>query len=104
MLDLQEQILDAVNVLVQRGVSKAPFDTSMMCTIESLDNPEISEYTVSHKNNKFKAYATNGEEFYAGDQVLVMTPQNQIGKKYIIGGPSKAIASRNGVFWKHYSE
>lgn len=87
----EDQILDAVEAIVDSKIASANYDKTISCTIKACADPTIGSYYVQYQDAKFLAYATNSETSYSnGTDVWVLVPGNDFDReKTILGAVSK---------------
>lgn len=83
-----DQILDAVDILVNEKVSTLQFDQTVRATIKEVVDASIGKYKVSYQNSLLYAYSLNIDNTYsAGTQVYIEIPSSDFNKDIIIVGP-----------------
>lgn len=87
----ETQILDAIQMLVDKTVSKAEFDKTIKATISRCVDATIGKYVVKYQDSSFYAYSYNTDNTYsAGTAVYVLIPGNDMSQeKSIIGTVDK---------------
>lgn len=85
MADYAEQILQAVDVVVQERLRGIKYDTTIECQITDAKDAEKGQYIVSNGSAVFVAYSTE-TNYRENDTVLVSIPNGDYNKqKTIIG-------------------
>ena len=83
-----DQILDAVDILVNEKVSTLQFDQTIRATIKEVVDASIGKYKVSYQNSLLYAYSLNIDNTYSvGTQVYIEIPSSDFNKDIIIVGP-----------------
>lgn len=86
-MSYQENILQAVDMVVSQRLNEMSFDKTIVCKVEDDTNASKGEYTVSYQAMTMIAYAANPEEEYnKGQQVYVTVPQGDFNLRKIIIG------------------
>lgn len=87
MSDISNQILDAVELLVDKKVSSAKYDKTIQATIISCVDEQTGKYKIKYQGNIFIAYSSDvSKTFSNGASVYVVVPENDFSKtKTIIG-------------------
>ena len=92
--DYAEQILQAVDIVVNRSLSKLSFDKTEICTVVNNSDKKNGKYIVSNGSIKFEAFinTSNGAEtipeYKVNDSVRVSIPNGDFTLKYYIEGLS----------------
>lgn len=87
MSDISNQILDAVELLVDKKVSSAKYDKTIQATVISCVDEQTGKYKIKYQGNIFIAYSSDvSKTFSNGVSVYVIVPENDFSKtKTIIG-------------------
>ena len=85
MMDISENLFQAVDEIVKRRLETVNYDTTIICTIDDNSNAANNEYTCSNGSAKFKAYSAD-TTFKKDESVLVMIPNNDYSQQKIIMG------------------
>lgn len=86
-MSYQENILQAVDMVVSQRLNEMSFDKTIVCKVEDDTNASKGEYTVSYQAMTMVVYAANPEEEYKkGQQVYVTVPQGDFNLRKIIIG------------------
>jgi hypothetical protein len=86
-MSYQENILQAVDMVVSQRLHEMSFDKTIVCKVEDDTNASKGEYTVSYEAMKMVVYAANPEEEYStGQSVYVTVPQGDFNLRKIIIG------------------
>lgn len=81
----QEELLQAMDIVVSKRMSEISYDQTKVCTITDTENALIGQYTVSDGTSSFLAYASE-TSYLIGTQVYVMIPNGDMNnQKMIIG-------------------
>lgn len=94
MNQISENLLTAIDIVVQERLKNLSYDKTELCTILNQISP--NKYLVEHKGLSFEA---NGEPVYSiGEQVYVTSPQNDsYSTKIIIGKHIKEVNTSSSV-------
>lgn len=85
MLDISENLFQAVDEIVKRRLETVNYDTTIICTIDDNSNAVNNEYICSNGSAKFKAYSAD-TTFKKDESILVMIPNNDYSQQKIIMG------------------
>lgn len=86
-MSYQENILQAVDMVVSQRLHEMSFDKTIVCRVENDENTKKGEYTVSYQAMTMVVYAANPEEEYKkGQDVYVTVPQGDFNLRKIIIG------------------
>lgn len=87
---IEEQVCDAIDVLVDKRISKLQFDKTVRATIKSVEDASIGKYLVQYQDSIFYAYSDPDKSYKVGAQVYIQIPSNDFSKtKTIIGSVKK---------------
>lgn len=87
---IEQQICDAIDVLINKRVSSLQFDKTVRATIRTVEDQSIGKYLVQYQDSIFYAYSDPEQSYKSGDQVYVQIPSNDYNKtKLIIGSVKK---------------
>ena len=90
MNNYSEQVLQAVDMVVQQRLNDISFDKTILCKIVDDKQKDNGQYTVEYENTKMTAYATEGsQEYKIGRQVYVLVPQGDFNLNKVILGETK---------------
>lgn len=82
-----DNIIQAVETIVDQKLNSFAFDKTESCKIVSQDSNDKQKYWVSNGNMRFEAYALNGENNYSiNSQVYVLIPKGDYNERKIILG------------------
>lgn len=86
-VNYEEQLIGAIQTIVDDSIAKANFDKTIKATIVKCIDETIGKYTVKYQDSTFYAYSNNMETIYrAGTGVYVLVPGNDTSQnKTIIG-------------------
>lgn len=80
-----EAIFQAVDILVEKAISKLQYDRTIQAEIYSIVNLDTGEYKIKYSGNIVSAFSTT-EQYNVGDNVYVTIPEgNTSNKKMIVG-------------------
>lgn len=87
----ENQILDAIETIVDNAVNKAGYDRTIQAKIINCDDPTIGKYKVQYQDSIFYAYSGSSEINYTNNsEVYVLIPNNDMSRdKTILGSVSK---------------
>lgn len=89
MADVQEELLKAIDYLVNNRVDAANRDKTIVATVKEIVNLDEGEYKLSYSGGFFYGYATGGEYYKVGIDVYVLVPENDFSKKKLIVGSAE---------------
>ena len=90
MSDINNQICDAIGIIVDKKLSQANFDKTIQATIVAQGDKTKGEYKVKYLDSSFYAYDKSGYDYAVGTQVYVLVPENDLSKvKTILGTADK---------------
>lgn len=90
MSDINNQICDAISIIVDKRLSQANFDKTIQATIVAQGDKTKGEYKVKYLDSSFYAYDKSGKDYAVGTQVYVLVPENDLSKvKTILGTADK---------------
>ena len=90
MSDINNQICDAIGIIVDKKLSQANFDKTIQATIVAQGDKTKGEYKVKYLDSSFYAYDKSGKDYSVGTQVYVLVPENDLSKvKTILGTADK---------------
>lgn len=85
MNSISEQLLQAVEVVVDEKVSKLNYDKTVQAKIYSIINLDIGEYKVRYNGNIFSAFVSDlSHKYKIDDQVYVNIPEGDFSNRKII--------------------
>ena len=94
MSQTSENILNAVNYLIDSKISKLQLDKTIIAEINSIVDISIGEYKVKYESNIFSAFSEDlSKEYKIGDSVYVKIPQSDFNKKKLIEGKTSSKSS-----------
>ena len=87
----ENQILDAIETIVNQKVKTAGYDKTVQAKIINCDDPTIGKYKVQYQDSTFYAYSGSSEISYMdGSEVYVLIPNNDMSRdKTILGAVSR---------------
>lgn len=87
----ENQILEAIQMVVDNAVKKANYDKTIKGTISRCVDATIGKYIVKYQNSSFYAFTNSAEmQFSAGTNVYILVPGNDMSQqKTIIGAVDK---------------
>lgn len=85
MGSIENNILDAMDIIMNQKVRTLTFDRTIRATIEELVDSSIGKYKVNHQNSSFYAYSANVDRKYSkGTEVYVVIHSNDFEKNATI--------------------
>lgn len=86
-MSINDQILDAIELLAKSSVERAGYDKTIQAQIISCQDKQLGKYKCKYQDAIFYAYASNPEiNLSNGSMVYILVPQNDMSKdKTIIG-------------------
>lgn len=92
MSKLEETILQAIDIIVDRAISGAGYDKTIQAVIVECVDQTIGKYRVKYQDGMFYAYSENTDVTYAtGTSVYVLVPSNDMGNDKRILGTTKKL-------------
>lgn len=87
----ENQILDAIQTLVDNAVDKAKYDKTIKGIVSKCTDQSKGEYVIKYQDSSFYAYSNDLEQIYnSGTPVYVLIPGNDMAQtKTIIGSVNK---------------
>ena len=87
----ENQILDAIETIVNQRVKNAGYDKTVQAKIINCEDPTIGKYKVQYQDSNFYAYSGSSEISYMdGSEVYVLIPNNDMSRdKTILGAVSR---------------
>lgn len=104
---ITNQLLDAVQVIVEDAVNKAEYDKTVQAIIAQCISATQGKYSVKYLGGYFEAFAQNPDIIYTpGTQVYVLIPGNNMSKtKTILGTVDKLgqdfIDENNNIVYEY---
>lgn len=85
MNNISEQLLRAVDIVVDQKIEQLEFDKTIEATIENLVDLDSGEYKVKYKGNIFSAFSNDLTKTYrVNDSVYITVPDGNFSKKKLI--------------------
>lgn len=86
-VNYENQILDAIDTLVDNAIDKAGYDKTIQAVIVSLEDVTMGRYKVKYQDSEIEAYSNNVDTVYTkGTLVNILVPGNDFSQtKTIIG-------------------
>lgn len=90
-VNYENQILNAIETIVDNAVSKANYDRTIRGVVSKCVDESTGKYVIRYQNSSFYAYGNAGDNIYAGGTpVYVMIPSNDMSqRKTIVGSVSE---------------
>ena len=85
MNKVEEQIFQAIDVLVEKKISELAYDKTIQAKIYSVVDSDTGEYKVRYNGNIFSAFANDLSQTYKVDeQVYVQVPEGDFSNRKLI--------------------
>ena len=83
----ENQILDAIQTIVDNTVEKAAYDKTIRAIVSKCEDENLGKYLIKYQDSVFYAYGNPGENIYtSGTEVYILVPGNDMSQvKTIIG-------------------
>lgn len=94
---LQEQILKAIDILVNNRIDNMQTDKTVVATIVTCTNALTGEYKVSYNGGFMTAYAQENVTYTDNSSVYVLIPQNDFTQKKMIISKSQALENDKNI-------
>lgn len=93
-MSIEDQICQAVDIIVQQAISQATFDRTIQGQVLSCVDASIGKYKIKYQDSTFYAYTNNTETTYSkGTNVYILIPGNDMSKDKTIVGASAKLGS-----------
>ncbi len=83
-MDINDTIIKAIEIMVKNAIQNAPFDKTVLATIERQLNEK--EYKYNYQGAIGTATSLNNSSYQIGDNVYILIPANDNGQGKIILG------------------
>lgn len=94
----ENNIIDAIEQIVNNAVSKADYDRTVKATIVECVDQTIGKFKVKYQDSTFFAYATSSEVTYSkGSEVYILIPGNDTSRDKTILGTVKKLGADYAV-------
>ena len=98
MANYENNIIDAIEKIVNNAVANAGYDKTIKATIIECIDQTIGKFKVKYQDSIFYAYATSSEVTYTrGSEVYVLIPGNDSGRDKTILGTVKKLGADYAV-------
>lgn len=92
MGNIENNICEAIELIVNKAVNQASYDRTITATIKDVIDQTIGKYTVAYQDSTFYAYATSPDITYTkGAVVYVLVPGNDMSRDKTILGTTKKL-------------
>lgn len=89
---IEQQICDAIEIIVDRAIEQANYDRTIQATVISCVDATIGKYKVKYQDSTFYAYSGNSEVTYTnGSTVYILIPGNNTEADKTILGTTKKL-------------
>ena len=103
MGQIENNICDAINILVNKAISDVKLDKTVLATIEECVDEGAQKYRVKYQDSSFYAYSIGDQKYSKRKQVYVLIPSNDTTENRLIlgtvdklgGGYIKAVSMEN---------
>ena len=93
-VNYENQILNAIETIVNNAVSKANYDRTIRGVVSKCVDESTGKYVIRYQNSSFYAYGNAGDNIYAGGTpVYVMIPSNDMAQRKTIVGSVTELGS-----------
>ena len=90
MANYENNIIDAIEKIVNNAVTNAGYDKTIKATIIECIDQTIGKFKVKYQDSTFYAYATSSEVTYTrGSEVYILIPGSDSGRDKTILGTVK---------------
>jgi hypothetical protein len=92
---IENNICEAISIIVDKAVAQASYDKTIQATVSVCEDSSLGKYKVKYQNSSFYAYSNDTDTTYStGTSVYVLVPGNDMSKtKTIIGTVDKLGAN-----------
>ena len=98
MANYENNIIDAIEKIVNNAVANAGYDKTIKATIIECVDQTIGKFKVKYQDSTFYAYATSSEVTYTrGSEVYILIPGNDSGRDKTILGTVKKLGADYAV-------
>lgn len=98
MANYENNIIDAIEKIVNNAVANAGYDKTIKATIIECIDQTIGKFKVKYQDSTFYAYATSSEVTYTrGSEVYILIPGNDSGRDKTILGTVKKLGADYAV-------
>ena len=98
MANYENNIIDAIEKIVNNAVTNAGYDKTIKATIIECIDQTIGKFKVKYQDSTFYAYATSSEVTYTrGSEVYILIPGNDSGRDKTILGTVKKLGADYAV-------
>ena len=98
MANYENNIIDAIEKIVNNAVANAGYDKTIKATIIECVDQTIGKFKVKYQDSTFYAYSTSSEVTYTrGSEVYVLIPGNDSGRDKTILGTVKKLGADYAV-------
>ena len=92
MSTIEENICQAIDIIVKQAISQAEFDKTIQATVVSCVDATIGKYKIKYQDSSFYAYSGSSEITYVdGSSVYVLIPGNDMSRDKTILGTTKKL-------------
>lgn len=86
MGQIENNICDAINILVNKAISDVKLDKTVLATIEECIDEGAQKYRVKYQDSSFYAYSIGDQKYSKQKQVYVLIPSNDTTEDRLILG------------------
>ena len=83
-MSIESNICDAVELLIDKAISKAEYDKTIYGIIKKCVDPALGKYLIKYQDSEFYAYSTNSTLYDNNTGVYILIPKNDMSKDKII--------------------
>ena len=92
MNSIENQICEAINIIVNKAISEAKYDKTIQATIIKCVDATIGKYQVKYQDSTFYAYSSNSDTSYSDNSVVyILVPGGDMSKDKTILGSTKKL-------------
>lgn len=97
-MSYENELCEAIELIVNNAVAKANYDRTIQATIVSCIDQTIGKFKCKYQDSSFYAYATSSEVTYSkGTEVYVLIPGNDMSRDKTILGTTKKLGADYAV-------
>lgn len=97
-MSYENELCEAIELIVNNAVAKANYDRTVQATIVSCIDQTIGKFKCKYQDSSFYAYATSSEVTYSkGTEVYVLIPGNDTSRDKTILGTTKKLGADYAV-------
>jgi len=91
---ISEAILEAINIISDKKISKAEFSSTIQGTIVECKDASLGKYLVKYQDSLLEAYSTSPSVSYSKDSlVYIFVPDSNLKEYKVILGTTKQLGT-----------